>query len=291
MKANEHLPTLEGLRPYSVMLLIDFMLPPKTPKNDGILTCDRDSIALSETAITLEDQPSSSSSAHSLVETPNLPAPSVRSCCLPWLASIVYPLARYLVLPVYFQRIEIAGREHFPVAGPVIVAATHRSRWDALMVPYAVGQDITGRALRFMVTADEIKGVQGWFIRRLGGFPINTRQPTIAALRHSVDLLQQGEALVIFPEGNIYRQAASLKPGLGRLALQAEASQADLNVQIVPISIQYSQPLVPWRSTVKIHVGKPLNVAEYSSEHPKQGAKRLTADLEQMLRSLSGCSQ
>jgi 1-acyl-sn-glycerol-3-phosphate acyltransferase len=173
----------------------------------------------------------------------------------------------------------------------VIIAATHRSRWDAIMVPAAVGQDATGRALRFMVTADEVKGIQGWFIRQLGGFPIDTRHPTIAALRHSIELLQQGEALVIFPEGNIYRQAANLKPGLARLALQAEASQADLNVQILPISIQYSQSLVPWRSSVKIQIGKTLEVAEYSLEPPKQGAKRLTADLEQALRSLSGCHQ
>lgn len=271
------------------MLLIDFMRPPKTPKDEGVLTRPHAPLALSETPITTEEQPSSPSPADSLVENPNLPSQPIRSRCLPWLASIVYPLARHLVLPLYFRRIEVTGREHFPATGPVIIAATHRSRWDALMVPCAVGQDVTGRVLRFMVTADEIKGVQGWFIRRLGGFPINTRHPTIAALRHSIDLLQHGEALVIFPEGNIYRQAANLKPGLARLALQAEASQADLNVQIVPISIQYSKPLVPWRSAVKIQVGQSLSAAEYSSEHPKQGAKRLTADLEQVLRSLSGC--
>jgi 1-acyl-sn-glycerol-3-phosphate acyltransferase len=148
---------------------------------------------------------------------------------------------------------------------------------------------VTGRVLRFMVTADEVKGLQGWFIRRLGGFPINTRHPGISALRHSVALLQQGEALVIFPEGDIYRQSAPLKPGLARLALQAEASEPDLNVQIVPIAIQYSKPLVPWRSTVKIQIEKPISVSEYSSDHPKQGAKRLTADLERVLRSRSAC--
>ncbi|MBD1841912.1 1-acyl-sn-glycerol-3-phosphate acyltransferase [Cyanobacteria bacterium FACHB-63] len=265
------------------MLLIDFMLSPKTRKNDGA-TPPCAPTSSSEFSDSLKEKPSS---AHSLVENPNLSSQSVRSRCLPWLASIVYPLGRSLVLPVYFQQIEVTGREHFPTVGPIIIAATHRSRWDALLVPYAVGQDITGRVLRFMVTADEIKGIQGWFIRRLGGFPINTRHPTIAALRYSIELLQQSEALVIFPEGNIYRQAAALKPGLARLALQAEASQPGLNVQIVPISIQYSKPLVPWRTAVKIHVCNPIPVAEYVSEQPKQGAKRLTADLERVLRSHS----
>lgn len=288
MKCKEHLHTPEEPL-YSAMLLIDFMLPPKFRKLDADLTRSSLSIGLSEPS-TPEKATSSNpeSSAHSLVETSNS-AQTARSRCLPWLASITYPLARYLVLPFYFRRIDIVGREHFPATGPVIIASTHRSRWDALMVPCAVGQDVTGRVLRFMVTADEIKGLQGWFIRRLGGFPINTRHPGISALRHSVALLQQGETLVIFPEGNIYRQSAPLKPGLARLALQAEASQPDLNVQIVPISIRYSKPLVPWRSTVKIEIEPPIAVSEYGSDHPKQAAKRLTADLESILRSCSNC--
>lgn len=211
-----------------------------------------------------------------------------RSRCVPWLLSIAYPLARYALLPFYFRRIEVVGRENLPTTGPIILAPTHRSRWDALIVPYAVGQDITGRMLRFMVSADEMKGIQGSLIRRLGGFPVNTRQPAIATLRHSIELLQREEALVIFPEGDIYRQCQSLKPGLARLALQAQTSQPSLGIQIVPIGIQYSQPLVPWRSAVKIRIGDPLKVADYELETPKASAKRLTAELERVLRALSG---
>lgn len=213
---------------------------------------------------------------------------SVGSNGSPWLTALAYPLARYLLLPLYFQRIEVSGRENVPQTGPVILAPTHRSRWDAFMVPYAVGQDVTGRTLRFMVTADEVKGLQGWFIRRLGGFPIDTRRPAIATLRHSLTLLQHGEALVIFPEGNVFRECKPLKPGLARLALQAEASQPDLGVQIVPIDIQYSKPLVPWRCAVKIRVHHSIPVANYSLESPKQSAKRLTQDLEQVFKSLCG---
>lgn len=274
------------------MLLIDFMRSPKSSKSHGVLTRPGLSMPLSQSSATAKERlcsAESESTARPPVEIPNSIVQSTRSRCLPWLASIAYPLARYLVLPFYFRRIEVTGREHFPTTGPVIIASTHRSRWDAFMVPYAVGQDVTGRVLRFMVTADEIKGLQGWFIRRLGGFPINTRHPGISALRHSVCLLQHGEVLVIFPEGNIYRQPAPLKPGLARLALQAEASQPELDVRIVPISIQYSKPLVPWRTAVKIHVEKPLSAIVYASDHPKQGAKRLTEDLEIILRSLSNC--
>ena len=74
-------------------------------------------------------------------------------------------------MPSYFRQLSVSGQEHFPRQGPVVVAATHRSRWDALVVPYAIGYPITGRPLRFMVSADEMEGMQGWLIRNCGGFP------------------------------------------------------------------------------------------------------------------------
>ncbi|MBW4690708.1 MAG: 1-acyl-sn-glycerol-3-phosphate acyltransferase [Lyngbya sp. HA4199-MV5] len=215
-------------------------------------------------------------------------ATSADSQCSSWLASLVYPLGRYLVVPAYFRRVEVIGRENLPQSGPVILAPTHRSRWDAVLVPYAAGHDITGRHLRFMVSADEVRGLQGWFIRHLGGFPIDTSRPAIASLRHGVELLQNRESLVIFPEGNIFRetQVQRLKPGLARLALQAEASQPNLGIQVVPIRFYYSKPLAPWRSRVKIFIGQPLCVAAYNLKTPKQSAQLLTADLKQAIEAL-----
>lgn len=213
---------------------------------------------------------------------------SAPSQCSSWLASLVYPLGRYFVVPFYFGRVEVFGRSNLPRNGPVIFAPTHRSRWDAIMVPYAAGYDITGHHPRFMVSADEVRGLQGWFIRRLGGFPINTSRPAIASLRHGVDLLQDGETLVIFPEGNIFgdTQTQRLKPGLARLALQAEGSRPNLGIQIVPIHIYYSNPSTPWRCKVKICIGQPLQVSDYNLKAPKQSAQLLTADLKQAIEAL-----
>lgn len=207
----------------------------------------------------------------------------------PWLIPLVYPIGRHLVLPFYFGQIEVIGQEHLPKSGPVILAPTHRARWDAVLVPHATGRGVTGRDLRFMVSADEVKGIQGWFIRRLGGFPVNTKRPAIATLRHGVDVLQAGEMLVIFPEGGIFRdrQVHPLKPGLARLAIQAESSQPGLGIKVVPISMHYSQPFPHWGCDVKIQIGKPLQVADYHDGSAKHSAQRLTADLEAALKALA----
>ena len=63
----------------------------------------------------------------------------------PWLSKIVYPIGCYLVLPLFFSKIKVNGIENIPINEPVIVAPTHRSRWDALIVPYAVGRLSSGR--------------------------------------------------------------------------------------------------------------------------------------------------
>lgn len=205
----------------------------------------------------------------------------------PWLTPVAYALGCWVVLPSYF-RIHITGQENIPESGAVILAPTHRSRWDALLVPYVAGRFVTGRDIHFMVTADEVKGLQGWLIRRLGGFPVNPRHPAIASLRHGVEVLQNQEMMVIFPEGGIFREKPlqPLKPGLARLALQAEASQPGLDIKIVPINIDYSQTIPKWGTQVNITIASPIAVADYLQGNVKQNAQQLTNDLTTALQSL-----
>jgi 1-acyl-sn-glycerol-3-phosphate acyltransferase len=205
-----------------------------------------------------------------------------------WLTPILYPLGRRVVMPLYFRKLKVTGQENIPKTGPVILAPTHRSRWDGMVIPYAAGKPETGRDLRYMVSADEVKGLQGWFIRRMGGFPVNTRHPGISSLRHGVELLRNGEALVMFPEGNIYQdgQIHPLKPGMARIALQVESGKLGTDLVIVPISIRYSQVVPHWRCEAAVRIGTPLKVADYCTKSAKKSALLLTNDLETAMRKL-----
>jgi 1-acyl-sn-glycerol-3-phosphate acyltransferase len=140
-----------------------------------------------------------------------------------------------------------------------------------------------------MVTSNECQGLQGWFVKRMGGFPVNTERPAIATLRHTVELMQQGEMLVIYPEGNIYRdgQLHPLKPGIARLAVSAESSYPGLEVKVIPIGIQYSEPYPNWGTDVNILIGEPIKVTDYINGNLKLEAKRLTADLTHKLKQLN----
>ena len=217
----------------------------------------------------------------------------VESRVSPWLTKIIHPLGRYIVLPGFFREIEVIGKEYIPHTGAVILAPTHRTRWDALLTAYAVGPYITGRNSRIMVTTDEMSGIQGWFLRRLGCFEIDTTKPSMAVIRHSVELLHQGEMLTIFPEGNLIRDGVlhPLKEGLSRIAMQAVSLKPDLDLKIIPINLDYEHPYPKFRDRVSIELGKPFHVKDYQQFSSKTGAKKLHQDLTQSLEDLIASSK
>lgn len=213
---------------------------------------------------------------------------SLQSGISSWLTKIIYPLGQHVVLPGYFREIEVIGTEYLPHTGAAILAPTHRARWDAILIPYVFGPYATGRHVRFMVSADEMQGIQGWFARRLGGFAIDTNKPGIASIRNSVELLHHEELLTIFPEGNIFRDGTlhPLKHGLARIAMQAESLKPGLDLKVIPVNFNYERPEPRFRDRVSIQIGTPLEVKTYKQFSTKIGAEKLHQDLTHALEDL-----
>jgi len=208
----------------------------------------------------------------------------------PWLAPLLYFLGYYWVMPLFFRELTMIGRENIPKTGSVILAPTHRSRWDAMVVPYAVGRIATGRDPRYMVSLDEMKGLQGWFMSHMGGFAVDTKNPSTSVFRFCVNLLSQAEMLVMFPEGNIFRhqRVNPIKSGLARIALQVAGSHPELGIKVLPVSIRYSQTYPSWRCAVQVCIGEAIEVSDYVKDSSvksssKDAAQKLTQDLEAQL--------
>ncbi len=224
-------------------------------------------------------------SDNSIAPSPSEKINLVKSGVTPWLAPFLYFFGYHFVMPLFFRELTIIGRENIPKTGSVVLAPTHRSRWDAMVTPYAVGRIGTGRDPRYMVSIDEMQGLQGWFISRMGGFPVDTKNPGSSVFRHCVEMLTQEEMLVIFPEGNIFRhqRVNPIKPGLARIALQVENNHPELQTKVIPISIRYSQTYPSWRCAVQVCIGEAIAVADYAQGSSKSAAQKLTADLETKL--------
>lgn len=196
-----------------------------------------------------------------------------------------------LALPAFFNGVTVLGRDHLPTEGPVLLAPTHRARWDALLLPYAAGRRVTGRDCRFMVTIDEMAGLQGWFLHRLGCFPVNQGRPTMASLRLAIDLLSQRQQLVVFPEGRIQREDGPihLHQGLARLAQLAEGQ--GVSVTVVPVGIGYSQAMPQPGGQAALCFGPPLHPAGEGRESARAFTHELAAAMrsaEQAARAAAG---
>ena len=186
-----------------------------------------------------------------------------------------------LALPAWFAHILVCDRQHLPQSGPVLLAPTHRARWDALILPHVAGRRVTGRDCRFMVTLDEMKGLQGWFLHRLGCFPVNQGRPTTASLRYAVDLLALGEQLVVFPEGRIRRDDGPIRLQQGLARLAQLAAGRGVSVPVVPIGIAYTHGRPRRGDSAALCFGAPL-LAEGSG---REAAKAFTADLATAMQS------
>ncbi len=179
----------------------------------------------------------------------------------PILGFIAMFITQDIVMRFYFSKKKIIKNNFsIPRNSSIILAPTHRSRWDGLILTMAMGRRITKKDCRFMVTRSEMIGIQGWFLKRLGCFSINQLSPSLAALRYAVGLIEKGEQLVVFPEGKInkYGKPLTLKEGLYRLARLA--SKKTSSIIIIPIGIAYSEVSPRFRGEFCLSFGKPISI-------------------------------
>lgn len=170
--------------------------------------------------------------------------------------------------------LRVIGAELVPRSGPLLVVSNHLSNADPPLLTIAFPRTIffMGKAELFAIP------VIGWLLRRLGGFPVERGTPDRAALRHALEVLNQGIAMGIYPEGGRSRTGALVQgfPGVGLLALQSHAP-------ILPVAI-YGTEFFPvngeWpprrpRSTprsVTIRFGYPFQVPD------RVDGKRVTSE-------------
>ena len=198
-----------------------------------------------------------------------------------WLAAILFP-AHAIFMRRYFK-VEVVGGDNIPASGPFILAPIHRSRWDAILL-YCVVKD---RTLYFMASHEEMTGLQGWFMRRMGAFPINAKRPSSSTIRSCSEMISRGDALVIFPEGDLFYygpgEVHPLKPGVAWLALNFLKGSGDADLPIVPIRFVYGERGLRWGSRVQILVRPPISISEFAELPGKEGMFALTSALQEAL--------
>ncbi len=171
---------------------------------------------------------------------------------------IIYSLFRVIFT------VEYHGAEKVPAEGGVIIAGNHPSYLD----PVLVGLPIK-RKIRFMAwdALFKVPGL-GWIIKAMGAFPVDIRKGRgESAFREALRVIESGEALGIFPEGQRSDQAAmgDLRTGVARLAIETGAP-------IVPVTIGGAMRAWPkWKFLPKsakiiVRYHEPIRLSEEERE-------------------------
>ncbi len=184
-----------------------------------------------------------------------------------------------------WTRMRVEGREHVPTGGAFVLAPVHRSNMDT-----PIAACVTRRRLRFM-GKDSLWKHQpaAWLLSALGGFPVVRGTADREALHRCIAVLEAGEPLVLFPEGE-RKSGLVVQPlfdGAAYVAIKA-------GVPIVPVGIGGSEAVMPkgarfiHPSKVRVIVGPPITPppSVTGARVPRSAIRDVTAELHATLQRL-----
>ena len=172
--------------------------------------------------------------------------------------SIIYPMGKALGNFCFnvFGRLEVTGIESIPPYGPLLIVANHLSFTDPPILVSSMP-----RTLDFVGKQELFASPVGNFtMRSFNVHPYDRSGFGVDAVRLVLRLLDEGRAIVIFPEGR-RSPDHTLQQGIPGAAYIALKSQAP----VLPIGITGTEKISAWRmpfplTRFKINVGQPFTL-------------------------------
>jgi 1-acyl-sn-glycerol-3-phosphate acyltransferase len=202
------------------------------------------------------------------------------------MVSPLYRFVGWVSIPVVkgVYRLRARGLEHLPASG-FVLAANHTSNFD----PWPLGLPfLPERQLRFMAKAELFNPVLTPILRAGGAFKVRRGEGDMEAMRTAVELVRDGEIVVMFPEGTrqrkglVKRHEARPHTGAARIALAAEAP-------LVPAAIGGTDRLLRL-GPLRVAYGPPIDLSDLDGQDNKTAAKvatdRLMAKIDELKATL-----
>ena len=163
--------------------------------------------------------------------------------------AVVFALMRLLF------RLEARNPGRVPAAGPALLVSNHSSLLDAPLIG-----SVSRRRLAFLAKAELFRiPVFGALLRRLGARPLRREGADPAAMRTALRVLEEGGALLVFPEGTRGPEGV-LRPARAGAGMLAVVSGAP----VVPVYVSGSGRAwpkgahLPRPARVTVAFGEPL---------------------------------
>jgi 1-acyl-sn-glycerol-3-phosphate acyltransferase len=196
---------------------------------------------------------------------------------------VLYEILKLLL--VFLMRawfgLRVRGAEHIPSSGPTLIVSNHQSILD----PPVIG-GAARRQIYFLAKAELFRiPLFGWLFRALHARPVRREGSDPRALRSAALLLEEGKALLVFPEGtrSLDGRLGKGKPGVGMLAVTSGAP-------VVPAYVSGTLEALPkgaaWprRSQVSVSFGPALHFKAPISVGRKE---RYREAVEEIMRGIA----
>jgi len=177
--------------------------------------------------------------------------------------------------------LRVTGAEHVPPEGPALIVSNHQSVLDPPIIGGAAP-----RQIYFMAKAELFRiPLFGRLIKALNARPVRREGSDPRALKEAARLLDEGKALLVFPEGtrSLDGSLAEAKPGVGMLAVMSGAP-------VVPAYVSGTLEALPKgaarprRSQVSVRFGPALHFKVLSGEGRKD---RYREAAHEMMRAIA----
>jgi len=174
-----------------------------------------------------------------------------------------YNFAKCLVNIVFkgFYKIKYVGLENIPDS-PFLLCSNHLSYCDPILVALPLKQE-----MHFMAKYELFKiPLLNVIIKKLGAFPVKRGHANVESIDTAINLLKEGNSLLIFPEGTRSKTGEPQKPKSGAALIAHRA-----NIQVLPAAIKMQNRKL-FRSLVTVTYGKPITPQELNIDHPTSNA-------------------
>lgn len=191
---------------------------------------------------------------------------------------ILLPLA-WLVFHIGFS-VRAEGRDNLKKIRTrgYILAPNHISAIDPVFV---IITRFWGRRMIVFAKKElfEINAFLSWFFRCAGAMCVRGTKEEAAVIDETVARCQNGESLLIFPEGTREKDGMFLQPKSGLFVIAAAAA-----VDVVPVRIHYETPDGKMKLFCKVRVvyGEPMPAARFAMES-RRDMKKLRANKQALL--------
>ena len=182
-----------------------------------------------------------------------------------------YSFFKTILVPIFkfWYRPTIIGKENIPKDGPILIVGNHKHLYDQCLAIIA-----TKRPIHYMAKKEYFDGRHAWFFKLVGCIPVDRSKKDNNAISLALEVLKNGYALGLFPEGTRNKTDQFLLPfKYGAVSMAHKTDSL-----IVPFGITGDYKFRSKNLTIRF--GKPFKV----DDDLEKANKKLEKEVEKLMR-------